>query len=587
LANAKAGLDYAEKYGNTLASISVLEKTLTELKNEPQAFAAVKQRIDQLKEQQGLLEDQFSTQVSVNAEASKTKVWEQTKKRVEIAHQLESTLVSIAEIQRGMVQAERVSTQESLAMYGLDITNLSLINQQLEKEEQIQLRLRQIASDKAQALAALPLNTSKEQKEAKGAEFDNKEAAERAALEISKQRTAEQLLYNIELSRTKELTDAATAASESLASVFSELGSAMGGIVTSMVAYSTTMQANSKAEIVAQKNLEKIKADGLYTYEEVTEAENILAKAKKKSKKDELDGNIAVVSSTKKMFSEKTAAHKALAVVEKLLHLERLANTAKELASTISSVAKSITAKTPDIMAEFLRSIPPPFGWVAGAAAIAALGGSFSGGGGGFTASAAQMQETQGTGQSYDANGNLVSNGGGVLGDLTAKNEDIANSIDTLSKLTIDGNIIGNDMVIALEKIKYNTQQMAAGFFKVQGLTGGLSGFGTVEESSPGILGAFATSTSIIDTGIKFLAGKFQQYETVKETNSGLFGFLGGTSVGDKTKELPSYLIADIEDLFSDNVRLASKAISQLTNLTQTSIEEKITSSINKEGMKI
>lgn len=420
---------------------------------------------------------------------------------------------------------------------------------------------------------------------------NQKYAAITAGETASKAASDSRLLVQQDILNTTREQAAATRsvqeASESLAVVFGSIGEAAGGLLTTLYDVAKGNEANEVSVRKAGEAANTAKEQFGANSKEYIAAKKDESLAIKKSTKDELAGNLAVLSSAKKMFSEKTAMHKGLGVIEKIMHIQRLALMAADLGATIANTATKIGILSPAIMAQFLATIPPPFGWALGAAAVAAIGGMMSGGGGGFTASAAQMQETQGTGQSYDSGGTLIANGGGVLGDITAKNQDINNSIDRLSNLTIDGNIIGIDMVTALEKIKYNTQQMAAGFFKVQGLTGGLSGFGTVEKSSPGILGAFASSTSIIDTGIKFMAGKFQQYETVQKTNSGLFGLGKSTRTGDNLQSLPASLEDDINQLFADNVKMQAKALGDLVGLDSKKLESQLTNAISKEGFKV
>jgi hypothetical protein len=63
---------------------------------------------------------------------------------------------------------------------------------------------------------------------------------------------------------------------------------------------------------------------------------------------------------------------------------------------------------------------------------------------------AADMQAVQGTGQAY-VNGRVEDTGKGVLGDSTAKNADIVNSISMLQDLNIDGININRKMLYALE----------------------------------------------------------------------------------------------------------------------------------------
>ena len=365
---------------------------------------------------------------------------------------------------------------------------------------------------------------------------------------------AEQLKWNEALAAAKNLT-------ESLGTVFKELGSALGQTLETMVNFAATSAKNQQDTIAKQKRVNEVKADEWATAEELSSAEKDLANQQKKNTQDELKGITAIAGNAKKMFKEKTAGYKILSAVEKASAAVTAVIEAKKLATTIANVAKQVTALTPAIMGKFFADLGP-WGWAAGAAAIAAIGGSFSGGGGtpaGFTAE--EVQGAQGTGQDW-INGELKDNGGGVLGDLTAKSEDIANSLELIENNTTSQILFDSKAADYLRAIKANTEGLAAALFKAQGITGGRSSFGTVEKSSPGFLGLFAKSTTIIDSGIKAVgnlgeiladpAKYFKQYETVQKTSSGFLGIGGGTKITVNTKPLEVQITEYITGIFQN-----------------------------------
>ena len=373
---------------------------------------------------------------------------------------------------------------------------------------------------------------------------------------------AEQLKWNEALAAAKGLT-------ESLSAVFKELGSALGQTLETMVTFANTSAKNQEDTIAKQTTLNKVKANERSTAKELDAAEKDLANQKKKNTSDELKGISSIAGTAKKMFKEKTAGYKLLSAVEKASAAITAVLQAKELAMTIKSAAAKVMALTPAIMAKFFADLGP-WGWAAGAAAIAAIGGSFSGGGGTPAGmSAEDVQKVQGTGQDW-VNGKLVDNGGGVLGDPTAKSEDIANSLQIIEDNTTSQILFDSKTVDYLRAIKTNTEGLAAALFKAQGISGGPSGFGTVEKTSPGFLGLFSSSTSIIDSGIKAVgklgeiladpAKHFKQYETVQRTKSGFLGIGGGTKTSVNTKPLEVEITEYIIGIFQN----AKKAIVDL-----------------------
>jgi hypothetical protein len=291
--------------------------------------------------------------------------------------------------------------------------------------------------------------------------------------------------------------------------------------------------------------------------------EDLISLEKKKSK-SELTNAAAAAGAAKKMFKEKTLAHKAFAAAEKIIHLAKLAMTIKEMvtdtAHTGSSIANSI-ARTGAAVAEAgvdgikavvkaIASMPFPLNLVAGVATAAVVGSLLSqiggkkpsaGGGGGFAPSAEQQQEVQGTAMGWDSSGNKVQVRRGVFGDTDAKSESITNSLEIIRDNSIAGLSYDNKMLKALEAIERAISGVSKAAYRVSGLrTGDLFGTQTgVVRKGGGFLGTglfgSKTSANVADTGI-LISGTFDQlskglsdsalqfYETVNYTKKKWYG---------------------------------------------------------------
>ena len=241
---------------------------------------------------------------------------------------------------------------------------------------------------------------------------------------------------------------------------------------------------------------------------------------------------------------------------------QTLISSATEITIAAATSAGVVAASTPGIMASFFRSMGP-WGWAAAAVAIAAIGGSMSGGGSdpkaGFAAE--EQQAIQGTGRSYNGNGDLVNNGGGALGDSGAKSKAIENSIALIQEHTFNLLSFSNGKTYdALVAIRDNTQIFAKALGGTTGITGGLSAFGTQEGSSKGFLGFNSSSTEVKDTGI-IIAGAIkeliqgggtkQQYENVQNSSSSFFGLFNSSSSSTNSKGLKSTVTASVTNIFS------------------------------------
>jgi hypothetical protein len=391
-------------------------------------------------------------------------------------------------------------------------------------------------------------------------------------LEITKAETAE-------LARQQTVLSEITALTTSLGVVFGDIGTNLGNAVTALAEL-----ANTELNYLTTRNkLEDEKVAILNDAGKSPEdkAKDILAVNKKLARSDAENtkaqlGNItAIAGSTKKMFSEKTAAYKVLSGIEKASAAYSAVLRAKELVEVAASTAAKIGIKIPEIFATAMATLGPFLGPAAAAAAIAAFLGGFGGGssGGAPVISAADKQAVQGTGTSYNNKGEKVENGGGVFGDTEAKSQSIVNSLEIIRDNTIDGLAYDNRMLKALTSIESSIGETAKSIYSIQGIRTG-SSFGTTEGSqSSGINNLFGktTNTAITDAGI-LIAGTFTQlaasanglinvYEDITTTTerSGFFGIGGGTSTSNSrnvTGTGTSDLAAQVTSIFKESKEL-------------------------------
>lgn len=366
---------------------------------------------------------------------------------------------------------------------------------------------------------------------------------------------------------------------ESLTSAFGEVGTAIGKVGEAILNMAQDEEKYAERKLALQKETAAARDDAKTNPDGYKKALENEAKLESKNTSTKL-GNIAkTAGATKKLFAEHTLAYKLLDGAEKASHALKMFNTLKELSTDIASMGASLAAflgitaskdaaAVPGTLMAFVKDLGWP-GVAIGAAFIASLGLSSGGGSmanpAGMTAK--DMQQTQGTGQSWK-DGAIVDNGGGVFGDVTAKSNSIQNSLDILTATSIEGLSFSNKQTELLSKIANGIKEVAKNAYGVQGIRTG-SGFGTVEGSSsnPGLLGLFASSSSteIINAGIKLVGtfeslgeagnGLIQQFETVQSSssNSGIFGLFGSesSSIDTSVKDLEPKAAKAIRETFS------------------------------------
>lgn len=359
---------------------------------------------------------------------------------------------------------------------------------------------------------------------------------------------------------------------ESLSSIFGELGTAIGKTGEALLKFTQDQELFRRAK----EELVKSEKDS-------PERQKKLSVLNEKSTKAELSGIAAIASSSSKLFAQQSTAAKLLVGIEKaanavkivmavekfaldmgLIQGKSLAETwasAKAIAGTVTESGAIVAASIPAIMAQFLKTMGP-FGWAAGALAIAAIGGSLSGSDptsvAGF--SSEEKQKVQGTGQSYDSNGNLVNNGGGALGDVGAKSKAIENILGLIEANTFSQLSFSNGKTYdALISIRDNTLVFAKALGGTTGITGGLSAFGTEERDSSGFLGFNKNSTQVKDTGIVIAGalkdlidggGTKKQYENVQTSSSSFWGLFSSTSNNTNEKKLKSSVDNTVTNIF-------------------------------------
>lgn len=445
------------------------------------------------------------------------------------------------------------------------------------------------------------------------------QAVELAKLESSTRQTILELQKKSgdEQDRVNRLMETTKSLSEGLSAVFGSFGEKLGGLVQVLVDMNVQMERNARTQQELYKKL-----DQTTTIEEAAKVQKEIDNQRQKSAKDELTSNAKLAGGVKGLFKEKTLAYKTFATLEKSLYLARLAMEYKELAvklmadkTTLASGISTEATQTATTQAGALARVPTyigeiyaksfgQLGPIAGpiaASALVALVLSYLGGSSGKVpagVSAAERQETQGTGMAW-VGGQKVETGGGVFGDPTAKSESISKSLKNLQENSVDGLRYSNQMVKLLASIETNIGQAAKSLFGIQGVRTGTM-FGTVEgtQSKPslagimtlGLLGGLLsnkTTKTIIDSGI-VLKGTFEQlagdvsgaaynfYETVNTTTKKWYGRTK-TSINTQTKEFDDNLKQDVQNIFKSSLDLF-KELGKDASITQEQILQRIRS---------
>jgi hypothetical protein len=423
--------------------------------------------------------------------------------------------------------------------------------------------------------------------------------------------------WNTELAKSQGLAD-------TLANSFGKVGTAIGGGIMAIKNLNKS-QLDYNSKIKEQKTLSEDAFALAEGYDQLGYTELATKEREKGNKalergseleadrrKDEMTGNAKALGSLKTMFKEKSAGYKAIGAIEKAMHIATLAMNAQKMISDGISMVSSIGSSMAKAGAAGLEAVvkaytlPPPMGFIAGAAMAAIIGGllgkAFGGGNkkpGNFVPTAAQRQETQGTAmgwdksQEYGSEGKQVQVREGVFGDRSAKSGSIANSLEVIKNNSVAGLSYNDSMLKAMQELNKTMANAAKVIAGTRGISAG-SGFGVKEGSTKtkGFLGIGGkeTATKIIDSGVQlqgtFLelaqkgGGVIKQFETIETTTKkkGFLGFGGGTriDVASKFKDLDPKAAESINFAFSEgyNTIMTAAAESGIKELTPARVNE-------------
>lgn len=391
---------------------------------------------------------------------------------------------------------------------------------------------------------------------------------------------------NLEQERYNQLLEATNSFAQNLSSVFGEVGSSLGTIVSAMVDMATQSERNNKlladnaaAQALIDKTVDpesgELTAENQKKLNDLKQEEISL---NEKSGKSTLSNTSKIAGATKSLFKEKTVAYKTFAAIEKATQLAGLALELKVMAGKFAAWWSAIPVKASseaaltgieaggaaarapltyaEIIGQYLKSIPAPFGMIAGVAAGAlflSLLGQSGGKKAAFVPTGEQRQETQGTAMGYNSEGKKVQVRRGVFGDTDAKSEGIANSLEIIKDNSVDGLSYDNRMLALLTSIDSGIKETAKGLYRIPGLRTG-SMFGTktsrsIRDSGLVIEGTFAQLAS--DTNKSVL--DFYEEVTVKKKK-----FLGKTKTSIQTnrKEVDDVTSEFFQDIFSNATEL-------------------------------
>ena len=325
-------------------------------------------------------------------------------------------------------------------------------------------------------------------------------------LEIQKKQALEQAKYNQLLALGAELSTELKDTFGLFGDKVKAVGESLGDMITKLTERSVREEKFAKRQQQDEKKLSELKASSMADEDQIIDLQNKIADDKKKNTKDELKGDLAAISSTKKMFKEKTLAYKLFAATEKALALVQIATNAMLLASKLSTeagvtaaenagTAARMPAYITNIWGQTLGKLPPPYGAIVGAGLVALLLAAFGKGGtktsaAGFQMNTEQRQETQGTGSTYipdptdPTKGKLVETRGGVFGDSSAKVDSIRKGIEIIAATSVEGLDYDNKMLKALNKLSDAMTGAAQEIYSIPGLRQGGTAFGTQPGTS-------------------------------------------------------------------------------------------------------
>jgi len=362
--------------------------------------------------------------------------------------------------------------------------------------------------------------------------------------------SAAQIAVNTALSDQRVLMADIKSATESLTAVFGQLGTSIGNSVAALTNYTTGSAAMSARH---KKSLEGLSEDD-------DKYKDLVKQNTKEREKYDVKAYANMAGAAKSLFKEKSGAYKAFAAVEKAAHVLSIGMQLKETGIKIAAWANEVamkgmteTQKTAFTNAGFLSRLPTYISeiwaswgamgpWMAAAAGVfiaSKLGGgsreSYNG------PSGEDFQKAQGTGQAYDASGNLTDTGYGVFGDSSQKLDSINKSLEILNDTAVKGLDYDNKMLKALNMVAESITGAATQLYSIPGLRQGTN-FGTLGGTTSIAAGGLSGALDSILGGLTggMLGG----------VGSKLFG--GGTSVSASVDAAGIQLKGTFENVMND-----------------------------------
>ena len=556
-------------------------------------------------------------------------IQEQNQLRLEAADLELSRLSSIEDFNKTIVIDEKAR-----------IDTLKLQGQEQQALYELEQKSAELALRKKQAQELGPISQEQARRfEIEAEQLDrqrnliiSKNSLQLAGIEQTRQLSQEQERYNELLKQAAEFSNTIKTAFEGIGTAGERIGNAFSSLVTVLADFSVQSEKNAKNILANEENLAKAREaernafeadDAAVAINNRIKAEDELAKSKSKQAKDELSANAKVVGSVKMLFKEKTGAYKVLSAIEKAMHLTRLAMEAKELFTKVTGIKLGLAAdvageakETGIATAGFLSRVPVMateilgkitsqlgiFGPPVAAAIIAAIFGALGRGKSVPVIGAQQQQEVQGTAMGYNAAGEKVQQRTGVFGDVDAKSQSIANSLEIIKDTSVKGMDYNDKLLKSFERLSKNIETVAIQAYQQSGLVrGAVPGIqeGTKDSRPPPLLtailfGALGLSflgkkvtTEVIDSGIK-LKGSFldvakgadgviEGFARVKTTTKrGVFG-KKRVSVADMGIELDPALAQSVEDAFGSALDTAY-ATAEILNLDLQTLDSRLAS---------
>lgn len=552
------------------------------------------------------------------------------------------------------IEISRLNFMSSIGDKGaaIAIQELEIARQKLEVESQLSAieksRRSEVApiAGKLESLANAPktaeniqaIKDLKDQQAAVEARYSAEKTAILSLSSTKEAQSAQLLEYN------KSLL-AITTTGEILSNIFGKVGETFQSVATAMlnmsVANKTYAQEainNTLAQATAQDTLNAARLGG--DPKDVADSEKALNKVKAdgikiqdKSTNNQLDGYASILGAIKKNAGEQSRTAQVIGKIEKAVHIAKMAMLARDQIATLTNNATTISGALAAAGANSVKAItaafaaPFPVGFVAGAAMIAIMS-SLLGGKSKkppVNFSAESQQAVQGTGQQYDASGNIVSRAGGALGDNTAVAKSLDDSIKIIEEHSFKNLEYSNKMLDNLKSIKNNTAGLTAALlqagFNIKGRSGIQEGttMGKTEDrggifkvvgSDTGIGRAIGklsnaifggkTKVEIQDTGIaikgtldqltKGAKGFAEQYTNVKTTVSGGLFKSNKTNYETFKDNLSDPVNRAISDTFrsiKDTVMSASEALGADSGLVKSIVDNfDIAVKVSAQGLK-